>query len=114
MRSSTSQNIDFARFFPLLALLIVILLAGCGSSSPTSTSASNVPKVYKSNCISCHGSELQGRMGAATNLQHVGKRMTKEQITAQINKGGGGMPAFSGKLTPDEVQELAGWLSAKK
>lgn len=53
-------------------------------------------------------------MGASTNLQHVGKRMTKDQITAQINKGGGGMPAFSGKLTPDEVAELASWLSAKK
>ncbi|WP_256209038.1 cytochrome c [Paenibacillus sp. CF384] len=93
---------------------MVLLLTGCGSSSPTSTAASKLPKVYKSNCISCHGSELQGRVGPTTNLQHVGNRMTKEQITAQINNGGGGMPAFSGKLTEDEVQELASWLSAKK
>ncbi|RAP75243.1 c-type cytochrome [Paenibacillus montanisoli] len=111
------MNKRFARpAYLTIALMLAacLLLTGCGSSSPTTTTAADVPQVYKSNCISCHGSELQGRMGPSTNLQQVGKRMSKEQIATQIKKGGGGMPAFSGKLSADEVDELANWLSSKK
>jgi cytochrome c551 len=34
----------------------------------------------KNNCVNSHGGELQGRMGAQTDLTKAGARMTKEQI----------------------------------
>lgn len=98
----------------LSAVLASALLSSCGSSSSVQTAAANVPKVFKSNCISCHGTDLQGRMGPSTNLTQVGGRMTKDEITKQIKDGGGGMPAFSSRLSAAEIADLADWLSKKK
>ncbi|AZN39904.1 c-type cytochrome [Paenibacillus albus] len=101
-------------FSLLPAVFAAALLSGCDSSSSVQTAAAGVPKVFKSNCISCHGTNLQGRMGASTNLTEVGKRMTKDEITKQIKDGGGGMPAFESRLSAAEIEDLASWLSKKK
>ncbi|SCW61298.1 cytochrome c551 [Paenibacillus tianmuensis] len=77
-------------------------------------SSEQVQSLYKQNCLSCHASNLEGRMGPKTNLQQVGERMTKEQIVKQIEQGGGGMPGFQGKLKPEEATALAEWLASKK
>ena len=68
--------------------------------------------LYKSNCLACHGDQLQGGMGP--ELTKVGGAMTSDQIYNQIAKGGGGMPGFSGTLSDEEIKTLAGWLAAKK
>ncbi|WP_240941896.1 cytochrome c [Paenibacillus sp. HB172176] len=73
-----------------------------------------VAALYKAQCISCHGTELQGRVGASTNLQHVGARMDEAAITKQIQNGGGVMPAFKKSLTDEEINSLAAWLATKK
>ncbi len=96
--------------------IVLTAVAGCSGSSSKSLEgpADTVAIFEKNNCISCHGTALQGRMGEATNLQKVGARMTKEQIAAQIRDGGGGMPAFGSRLSADEIDKLATWLAAKK
>ncbi|WP_238357469.1 c-type cytochrome [Cohnella zeiphila] len=112
---------------PAAALLglgiAAILLAACGSGGGSSSpAASSKPlegpeetvKLYRTSCISCHGTELQGRMGDESNLQKVGSRMTEDQIRAQIENGGSLMPAFSGKLKPDQIDALASWLAGHK
>jgi len=68
--------------------------------------------IYKSSCLACHGDQLQGQMGPP--LTNVGSAMTADQIHAQILNGGGGMPAFEGTLTDDQIQTLTNWLAAKK
>jgi cytochrome c551 len=118
-----------------IALLLTVsfgLLAACGGgsankqstspslSSPSSTAESNEAYVKaeelfkKTNCISCHGVNLEGRVGPATNLQKIGGSKTKEQIANQISNGGGGMPVYKTKLSEDEINLLADWLSSKK
>nr|WP_275589187.1 cytochrome c [Paenibacillus sacheonensis] len=94
----------------------MLLLGGHdpASASAFGAGASDTPQVFRSNCISCHGTDLKGRMGDSTNLTKVGNRMSKAQIAAQIKQGGGGMPPFSGKLQDSQIEELAAWLSAKK
>lgn len=98
-------------------------LAGCGGSAGTGRNAAGGPlakadeqvqALYKNTCLSCHGANLEGRVGPSTNLQHVGGRLTQEQIAKQITNGGGGMPGFGAKLKPDEVAALAAWLAATK
>jgi mono/diheme cytochrome c family protein len=68
--------------------------------------------LFKQNCITCHGVELQGGFGP--NLQKVGSRLTEEQIINQIHDGGGDMPPFGTRLKAEEIQIIAAWLSAKK
>ncbi|NBD23764.1 c-type cytochrome [Paenibacillus glycinis] len=112
--STPSAPRGSARFLLLAVPAVILMLGGCASSSKATVGSADTPQAFKSNCISCHGTDLQGRMGATTNLTKVGKRMTKEQIATQIKQGGGGMPAFSGKLSDAQIEELAAWLSAKK
>ncbi|WP_246239485.1 c-type cytochrome [Paenibacillus anseongensis] len=118
------------RIGALVLAPMVLALAACGGASggeatpkpPAATAASEsnpafvkAQELFTANkCISCHGVDLAGRAGAKTNLQKVGSQMTKEQIASQIKNGGGGMPAYSTKLSEEEVGQLSDWLSSKK
>lgn len=106
------------------AILLLAALAACGGNeAPTGggksglqDASSEVADIYKTKakCISCHGNDLQGKVGPNTNLQHVGARLSYEEIVARIEDGEGVMPAFKDKLTPDEINSLAMWLAGKK
>jgi cytochrome c551 len=96
-------------------------LAGCGgggsgkaAADPLAKADPQVQTLYKNTCLSCHGANLEGRVGPTTNLQHIGGRLTQEQIAKQIADGGGNMPGFGAKLKPDEVAALAAWLAGLK
>lgn len=105
-----------------IAATVAVLLTACGNNggigSSVSTSHMDAPNktgaVYKANCVSCHGSDLQGRMGSQTNLQKVGARMTEPAIVEQIKKGGSSMPPFEERLTDEQIAGLAAWLAGKK
>ncbi|MBP1992361.1 c-type cytochrome [Paenibacillus eucommiae] len=118
----------------LILMLLVTALSACGAASPKpqtggdkSPGASSTPSAetneafvkaeelfQKTNCISCHGVDLSGRIGPTTNLQKIGASKTKEQIADQIRNGGGGMPVYKSKLTDDEINLLTEWLFSKK
>jgi cytochrome c551 len=137
-RREKLQKVPFAAFVRLSkrfafagsAILLVALLAACGGgsgggASPSSPSASNsvsqplegpeeTVKLYRDNCISCHGTEMQGNMGPDSNLQQVGSRLDKEQIRKQIENGGNLMPAFKSRLQPEQIEALSDWLAGHK
>ncbi|MEF3306730.1 c-type cytochrome [Paenibacillus sp. GYB003] len=106
-------------------LLASAVMAGCGAGGgngetktgageATAVAGGNAEALYKKQCISCHGDQLQGRIGPGTNLTKVGGKLTREQIATQIEKGGNGMPGFKGSLNEAEIGTLADWLAAKK
>lgn len=68
----------------------------------------------KASCISCHGNQLEGGIGPS--LQKIGAEQNAAQIYKTITKGKGGgkMPSFEGKLSEEEIANLALWLSEKK
>lgn len=103
----------------LCGVLFVGILAGCSSNNSSDNTTSNdsaseseIPVVYKQNCLSCHGSELQGGIGP--NLQKVGSRMSEEDLAQILRNGKGSMPAFDSKLNEEEITSLASWLSEQK
>ncbi|GAA3409926.1 c-type cytochrome [Paenibacillus hodogayensis] len=100
----------------ILLSLTAFALTGCGADSGKSPQAAggDAETIYKKQCLSCHGDQLQGRIGPSTNLTKVGGKLDREQIVAQISKGGNGMPGFKGKLNETEIGTLADWLAAKK
>jgi cytochrome c551 len=89
-------------------------MASSGPGAHVTSAPELVQSVYKTNCMSCHGNNLEGRVGPKTNLQQVGARLDKDKLLKQIQNGGNGMPAFASKLKPEEAAALAEWLASKK
>jgi ubiquinol-cytochrome c reductase cytochrome b subunit len=63
-------------------------------------------------CISCHmiGS-VGGRRGP--NLTYIGDRLTSDELTWRIARGGGGMPAYGNVMTPTELKALVTFLGTR-
>lgn len=100
----------------------LLLLTACGQTADNNTSnndantgsqqqAAGPEEIAKQNCSSCHGGNLQGNFGPS--LEKIGSKMTKEEIIEVLDKGIGSMPPQT-KLTPEQKEELATWLSEKK
>lgn len=111
----------------LLSVALIVGLSACGgqkqgtatSGAPADaaangTSSASAEAIYKQNCASCHGANLEGRLGGNSNLQKVGAKLSKEQISNKIMNGGGGMIAYKNRLKDNEVAALADWLAAKQ
>ncbi|CAM3683708.1 MULTISPECIES: c-type cytochrome [Paenibacillus] len=99
----------------LLTLVIVGLLTACGgqkSGEGAANTESPIPAVYKQRCLSCHGDQLEGRVGP--NLQAVGSRLTEEEIAGIISDGKGGMPAFGKRLSEEELASISAWLAEQQ
>ncbi|MCB0634704.1 MAG: cytochrome c [Saprospiraceae bacterium] len=106
-------------FFAALAIFVV----ACGGpesgtdSESSETTASTTPaapppaaapdgeKIYKTNCIACHG--LYGDMGAsgAFNLQE--SELTVDQRVEVITNGRNAMAAWGSLLKPEEIKAVA-------
>jgi mono/diheme cytochrome c family protein len=68
--------------------------------------------LFKANCMSCHGANLEGDFGP--NLTKVGSKLSKDKIAAQITNGGGDMPAQGKNVSAADIEVLAAWLAGMK
>lgn len=102
----------------MLAAMGCLLLNGCHKEQLVNehiiTGPTDVVVLYKQNCMQCHGNALEGRMGAASNLQTVGVRLTKANISERVKSGGVNMPTFAKRLTKKQIEKIATWLASKK
>ena len=70
--------------------------------------------LYVAYCVACHGVPATERGGAARNLAYVGPTVI-ENLDRMIFKGpftSQGMPDFTGKVKPEEVQYLKAFIQA--
>jgi mono/diheme cytochrome c family protein len=91
-------------------LAAAVLAAGCGSKT-TSNSSSGADVFNTAGCANCHtlaAAEANGRVGP--NLDQI--KPSAEIVERQVTNGGGGMPAFKGTLTPEQIKAVADYVSS--
>ena len=79
---------------------------------PAGANAAAGETVFRSNCSSCHtlkAAAAGGQIGP--NLDDL--RPGFEQVRTKVENGGGGMPSFSGSLTPDQIGDVAAFVATR-
>jgi cytochrome c6 len=74
--------------------------------------AADAAQIYKARCSACHGADGSGNtpMGKKAGARALGSEEVQKQsdaaLTKSIAEGKGKMPAYSTKLTADDIAEL--------
>lgn len=99
----------------IAAMVVFLLLSACGpqggEQGEKSTANASPETLYKNNCASCHGQNLEGNAGPS--LEKIGQNAAKEDIERIIQNGKGQMPAQR-QLSDEQRSRLASWLAEKK
>ncbi len=103
----------------LAALVLGLGAVACGgddeaSTTETTTETSSTPlgqEVFVANCGSCHTLTDAGTTGTiGPSLDAIG--LDAAAVEDQVRNGGGGMPAFEGQLSEEEITEVAAYVAA--
>jgi quinohemoprotein ethanol dehydrogenase len=83
---------------------------GHAGESPPPNQAAGDPaageQIFLDNCSTCHGADGRGGNGGP-DLTTIPTATQLQQVIAQITNGGGGMPAFAGTLTDQQIGDVA-------
>jgi mono/diheme cytochrome c family protein len=104
----------------LAALSAALVLAACGGDSKdegTATPAqgggggsADGAQLFTDNCANCHtlaAAGAGGKVGPDLDQLRPGPDLVKTQVT----NGGGSMPSFKGKLSEEQIQAIADYVS---
>ncbi len=97
----------------LAAVLVALVAAGCGGDEDEPAAPSGGgggQQLFVDNCGNCHtlaAAGASGKVGPDLDALQPGP----ELVTRQVEVGGGGMPAFKGKLTDDQIKQIADYVS---
>ncbi len=98
----------------ILALLVTIVLmlgaAACGGDGDGGgNGAASGEAIFVDNCGSCHILEAAGTSGTTgPNLDEA--QPSRETVEEQVRNGGGGMPAFEGQLTDEQIDAVSDYV----
>ncbi len=74
------------------------------------TAKANGASIFSQNCASCHILAAAHATGAVgPNLDQ--RKPSKAVVQRKVTKGGGGMPAFAGRLTAREISAVGKYVS---
>jgi cytochrome c6 len=83
-------------------------------SQPAEAAAADAPQhsAFRGNCSSCHTLKAAGAGGQiGPNLDSPGPGF--EQVRAKVEGGGGGMRAFAGSLSPQQIRDVAAFVATR-
>jgi mono/diheme cytochrome c family protein len=66
--------------------------------------------IFSENCSTCHGTTGHGGNGGP-DLTTMPLAQTEEGAIQQVTNGGGGMPAFKGILSEEEIENVAAYVA---
>lgn len=102
-------------------LITVILAAGFMLATAGSAFAQDdAAATYKSKCQACHGADGKGdtpigkKLGARDFHSPEVARMSDDELFEITKKGKDKMPAYSGKLTDDQIKSLMKYIRSLK
>jgi mono/diheme cytochrome c family protein len=82
---------------------------GEGEASGGGGNAELGAAVFGENCSTCHGATGHGGNGGP-DLTTMPLAQTEEGAIQQVTNGGGGMPAFEGVLSEEEIENVAAYV----
>ncbi len=98
---------------------VIALVAGAiflNASPAMAADATAGATVFTTNCAACHiggGNAVnQQKTLKKPDLEKYGKD-TLEAIVTQVTKGNGAMPPFRGRLTPEQIENVAAYVLAQ-
>jgi mono/diheme cytochrome c family protein len=107
---------------PLVCMALALGACGGGDDSgseATTTEAATTTtegggaagkEVFASNCGGCHTLAAAGTSGTTgPNLDDL--KPDESTVEQQVRNGGGGMPAFEGKLTDEQISAVANYVA---
>lgn len=104
-----------AGFLTLIGLAFIVLMGAAylgWAQAPTDVGLTESP-VYTKNCAKCHGKGAEGRHFGGPSLRaDKVNAMSNEDLRNMISNGKGRMPAFAGKLAPEEIEALVRQIKA--
>lgn len=77
---------------------------------PTAPSPARGEEIFAQYCSGCHGADGGGANGGPS-LRGTG--VTMQRTLAQVRNGGGGMPAFRGTLTEQQINDVAAFVTQR-
>lgn len=83
--------------------------AAAGGGGATADAAAG-EEVFAENCSVCHGASGHGGNGGP-DLRTMPLAKTQAGAEKQVTNGGGGMPAFKGTLSEEEISNVAAYVS---
>jgi mono/diheme cytochrome c family protein len=95
------------------ALVVVMLFANepdTGGGGDTASADAVGAEVFSTSCAGCHGADAGGAIGPQLSGGAVVEAFPDEadQIVV-VTEGRGGMPAFAGQLTPEEIAAVVAY-----
>jgi cytochrome c551 len=76
----------------------------------TTTEAASGREIFVANCGSCHTLSDAGTSGAiGPSLDGIG--LDVSTVETQVRNGGGGMPAFEGQLSDEEIAAVSAYVA---
>lgn len=89
----------------IAALALVASGCGGGGSEATGSNPGDGKQIFTdAGCAGCHSLSAAGSTGS-NSLDNV--KLTAPEVERQVTNGGGGMPAFSGKLTAQQITAVS-------
>lgn len=73
-------------------------------------------QVFSANCAACHiggGNAVNPAKTLKKDDLVANAKDTPEAVIKQVTNGNGGMPPFSGRLTPEQIENVAAYVLAQ-
>ena len=83
---------------------------GGGGGQQTTGDAAAGKTVFSDNCAGCHGVDGTGGNGGP-DLTTIPSAKDAAAVTKQVENGGGGMPAFKGTLTQQQIKDVTAYVT---